>query len=558
MAERELRALVYGDVNMNLIDGSSVWAAATVGTLARAGCQVRLLLKTRVQRTTLLEPLIGLAKVTIARPFEDRPSLGPDGRSADDPRGGQANARARRTGDHFDIILIRGVQARLRDRRPTGVHRPPVDLPDGHPPVGDRDDRRGDRAPHRDCRRFALHALPDRAAPDVHRRGRAGGLRPERPLSAGRARRVGAGASTLRAGRDAQAGLFRQVRPTLEHPRDDDPARLAERGIRAELHAIGDKVHRDPADPGYQHRMQTALSSTPGLIWHGGLPREEAIRICADAHVGLGWRDAALDASLELSTKLLEYGSVGLPVVLNRTPMHEDLFGVDYPLFAGSTDDVVDALAAMATEPGLQGAAADVCRTAAAGYRLEAAAANVRVLLGRAFPSAPGLTGRERPLRVVIASHDLKFFNPILAQMRAMRELEVRVDAWSELSRHDSAKSQELVDWADVVICEWFGANAVWYSKHRRRGQRLVVRLHRFELYTRWLRLADLDRIDQVVCVSPHYATLAVSKGHVPVRKVTVVPNVVDDVDFDRPKLDGARFHLVPPRTSRPRANWRF
>ena len=30
---------------------------------------------------------------------------------------------------------------------------------------------------------------------------------------------------------------------------------------------------------------------------------------------------------------------------------------------------------------------------------------------------------------------------------------------------HDPEQSRELVDWADVVICEWCGPNAVWYSE---------------------------------------------------------------------------------------------
>ena len=35
--------LVYGDVNLNLIDGSAIWAPAAVEVLLRAGCGVTLL-----------------------------------------------------------------------------------------------------------------------------------------------------------------------------------------------------------------------------------------------------------------------------------------------------------------------------------------------------------------------------------------------------------------------------------------------------------------------------------------------------------------------------------
>ena len=126
------------------------------------------------------------------------------------------------------------------------------------------------------------------------------------------------------------------------------PRRLAARMVDAELHMIGDKIHTDRNDPGFSKRMRVALDSTPSLVWHGGHPRAEAMRIAAGCDIGLSWRHPELDASLELSTKVLEMGALGLPVVLNRTPMHESLLGSDYPLFASTEDEVVDVLEAAA------------------------------------------------------------------------------------------------------------------------------------------------------------------------------------------------------------------
>ena len=125
-----------------------------------------------------------------------------------------------------------------------------------------------------------------------------------------------------------------------------------------------------------------------------------------------------------------------------------------------------------------------------------------------------------------------------------MPEIEVQVDEWSALAAHDPAVSQQLVDWADVVVCEWFGPNALWYSQHRRPNQQLIVRLHRFELYGPWPAQADIERIDRVVCVSSHYASLTCERTGWPADKVTVISNWVDDTQLDRPKLPGARFHI--------------
>ena len=145
----------------------------------------------------------------------------------------------------------------------------------------------------------------------------------------------------------------------------------------------GDKIHDDAA--GYQQRMRAALD-TDGVTWHGGHSREEAMRLAASCDIGLSWRHPDLDASLELSTKVLEFGALGLPVILNRTPMHEALLGADYPLFAASLADVAAAAAAAAAEPGLYRLAADRTGHAAERFTLDRAAERLRGYLAAAVP----------------------------------------------------------------------------------------------------------------------------------------------------------------------------
>ncbi len=143
-----------------------------------------------------------------------------------------------------------------------------------------------------------------------------------------------------------------------------------------------------------------------------------------------------------------------------------------------------------------------------------------------------------------MAGHDLKFFTPLLDYLRLQPDLEVRLDQWAALGKHDADVSRELAGWADVVICEWCGPNAVWYSRHKRRGSRLLVRLHRFELASPYPAQVKIGAVNQVVCVSRHYARLTREQTGWPEAKVVTVPNAIDVAQLDRPKLDGARFHL--------------
>ncbi|HEX8009078.1 MAG TPA: glycosyltransferase family 1 protein, partial [Trebonia sp.] len=313
------------------------------------------------------------------------------------------------------------------------------------------------------------------------------------------------------------------------------------------------KVHDDPRDSSYRRRMRAALgevgsSAVPGVIWHGGQPRAEAMRLAASGDIGLSWRHPDLDASLELSTKVLEFGQLGLPVILNRTPMHEALLGADYPLFAASLEDVADVAAMAARSASVFALAAERTSAAAAEYTLERAAARLRSYLARAVPAdliAPAAAAASDPaLRVVIAGHDLKFFRPLIEYFRLQPGLEVRVDQWAALGEHDPAVSKELAEWADVVICEWCGPNAVWYSRHKRRDSRLLVHLHRFELYSHYPGQVKIGNVDQVICVSDHYSRLTREHTGWPAAKVVSVPNPLDVSQLDRAKLDGVSFHL--------------
>ena len=65
------RALVYGDIDLNLIDGSAIWLQSVTQALARAGCTVTLVLKAPVRTSRLIAPLLAEPGITVRRPFEE-------------------------------------------------------------------------------------------------------------------------------------------------------------------------------------------------------------------------------------------------------------------------------------------------------------------------------------------------------------------------------------------------------------------------------------------------------------------------------------------------------
>jgi glycosyltransferase involved in cell wall biosynthesis len=556
-------ALVYGDVDMNLLDGSAIWLQSVTQALVAAGCAVTLVLKAPVRTDRLVAPLRGLPEVTIRLPHAEALLPGLAEASLTVPQAVAVltaidKGGADGPGPH-DLVVLRGralVSAAARDGSFDGrLWSYLTDVPQAIPSVTPKAAEdltiiaRASRyllCQTEELRCFLEGSVaaacgksvlfpPVLPALDTHRD-------PEREVApAGTPLKL------------VYTGKFAPRWNTLEMT--TLPALLAARGVTAEVHMVGDKVHDDPRDPTYKRRMRAALgevgdagagggSGAPGVIWHGGQPRAEAMRLAAAGDVGLSWRHPELDSSLELSTKVLEFGQLGLPVILNRTPMHEALLGADYPLFAASIEDVAD-VAASVLDPAVFALAASRTSAAAASFALDRAAERLRAYLARAVsPAVPAGSPAGEPLRVVIAGHDLKFFTPLLQYLRLQPGLEVRVDQWAALGEHDESRSRELAEWADVVICEWCGPNAVWYSRHKRRSARLLVHLHRFELYSPYPGQVKIGNVDQVICVSDHYARLTREVTGWPAAKVVTVPNPLDVLQLDRPKLDGARFNL--------------
>ena len=165
-------------------------------------------------------------------------------------------------------------------------------------------------------------------------------------------------------------------------------------------------------------------------------------------------------------------------------------------------------------------------------------------LIRRLRPEPPTVL-RGRKLRVLIAGHDLKFIHDIIDGLSRFGECELRIDRWRGLASPRGKPSIHANGWADVVVCEWCGANAVWYSRHKRRGQRLIVRLHRVEITTELPYDVQADAVDQLVTVSPYYQRIVRDElNGLAAERVVTIPNYADSSSLHREKLVGSRFHL--------------
>ncbi|NKY09736.1 glycosyltransferase [Cellulomonas hominis] len=136
-----------------------------------------------------------------------------------------------------------------------------------------------------------------------------------------------------------------------------------------------------------------------------------------------------------------------------------------------------------------------------------------------------GFVAEIKP-RLLIAGHDLKFIEGALEPLRA--RFTVRVDDWLSETVHDESRSEQLIEWADLVWCEWLTRCAVWYSQRIGGDRRLVTRLHRYELGRTYGDEINLSRVDAVIAIAPHCVEDTIARFGYPRSLVRYIPNYYD------------------------------
>lgn len=337
--------VVCGDLNLNIMDGSAIWAASLAETLSLLpGVGVTVFCKARIHRTQVISRLLDLTPQVrlVEPPLPDRTRVLDiqgmlDGLEEIDRQQPVYGWVLR----GFDLCTAAAARPAFRGRLWAYL----TDIPQ-------RDE---DITPENSARiiniiqscSFFFCQTPQFEA-FVHRHW---------PMSRTKTRilspMVPPATRHLRPGRRDQpfrvayAGKFAPLWGIRELFRSY--AGLRAHVPDAELHVYGDKIHNPPDDPSYREEIRARLEGGDGLVWHGAVDRAQLMQALSGMDVCWAYRDPQFERSThELSTKVLEYASIGVPIILARSEPNEAALGVDYPLFADSEADATRLLADLA------------------------------------------------------------------------------------------------------------------------------------------------------------------------------------------------------------------
>lgn len=271
------------------------------------------------------------------------------------------------------------------------------------------------------------------------------------------------------------------------------------------------------------------------------VPHAEAKARMAGADFAYCLRHARYDDVIEISTKIVEFCTLGVPPLLNDTALNRALFGDDYPYLVDIIAEDVGArvLKIMRGKKGRNYKAAQTrIAEVAAQFSAEALSDHLGQAIRGHARDLPPLS--DTPRRILIATHEPKFLQQFLDRVQGDALIDVTWEHWASTQKPET--SPHVPDDVDTVFCEWCCENAVWHSVNKREDTKLIVRLHRFEAYRDFPTRVNWDNVDALIVVSDHFAEMMIRDHGVDPARVHVMPQYIDWHSLDRPKLPEAAF----------------
>ena len=290
-------------------------------------------------------------------------------------------------------------------------------------------------------------------------------------------------------------------------------------GLMIELHIVANKISEVSGGNNSRGFRSEILSriKTMNARHHQSLNRELSMELMASMDYVWCWRPATLEEhTLELSTKLVEMAAAGAKCICYPNEINRVTLGEDYPFLVKTYREFKDILS-VETFPS------------------EAISARIReehslsAITARLQAEVFQLHSPLRQQKICFAGHDMKFVHPYMSHLK-LKGHEVVHDAWEWGEPIDLERTKQQQEWADIIFCEWGLSNAVWHSRNRRVGQKLFVRIHLQEIGARAKKtVAQIaaENVDLFIFVSERVRDEAVAIYGWPIEKTSVIPNYV-------------------------------
>lgn len=528
---KRLKILVYGDQNLNIMDGSAVWLTSLTNILSHDGkADVSVLLKTPIRRQQVISNIKDLDYIKLINPFELFKNKKFKSKHKMNAKEASTVINKLDKEHEYDIVITRGKEITEYSLRKSYHKKLIPYITDFNHQKKRSKDMNFFKMIYKQCPNVFVQTDEMKQLLTKNLK-----VSPEKFI-------------TLPPSVDdvevepsfeidnfsfVYTGKFAEEWKTEEMIRAFTKAKSHVDTLT--LNIAGDKFQGPLAEK--KANIIYDMENLKGINWVGAISRKESLDLVKASDLGFAYRSESIDndKSVELSTKFLEYGINGKPVVVRKIKQYENLLGEDYPLYCNSYDELVDKLILAFTDKEVYRKAALACYKASQKYQFSNVSSRILDRLSVYNEAKP---------TILFAGHDFKFLNWYINHCKQSNEYNVVIDKWTGHNAHDYDKSMELLKQADIIFCEWGLGNAEFYSNNKLRGQELYIRVHRQELTTGYLSNVNYQNVTSVIAISPHIYEEFNRIKRIPRSKMKVIPNMVDVDRFNVSKEKDHSFNI--------------
>lgn len=317
--------------------------------------------------------------------------------------------------------------------------------------------------------------------------------------------------------------------------------KLIKLGVKVKLYIATSKISKGAgADPKFVPNINRLLKKDY-VVLHKDLNRIEAMSLINSVDYVWCYRPSSFEKhTLELSTKLIESVVLNKPSFCFPSVINVDLLGDDYPYYIHDVDCAVDIIVSKNID------VVDLHE-----FSSKVRTSNSSDIISNNIMARLPVLHSLNSKKLCVAGHDNKFINPFISNLK-LNGYDVRVDNWEWGSIANGNTTRDNLEWADVILCEWGLKNAVWYSHNIPATKKLFVRLHAQEVREKARKFGyqiKVENVEKFIFVSDQIRKKAIDLFGWPKSKTIVVPNFVDNYKLNLPshlKADIGILGIVP------------
>lgn len=303
---------------------------------------------------------------------------------------------------------------------------------------------------------------------------------------------------------------------------------LVSEGVAIELHIASGKISEgDGSQPGFKQEINQFIKKEDFITFYQSLSRTECQKLMSDMDYVWCYRPAQFEnATLEVSTKLIEAVAEGQRAITYPSEINIKLLGDNYPFFIKEAHQVHELLKSK-----VEYGDTNLRDEMSTKYSFDSVASSIKSF----FKSYPTISQN-----VLFAGNDFKFIYPLISHLKKAGT-PVLIDPWAWGECNDLDASKQKKDWADIIFCEWGLANAAWYSNNNEDQKPLFIRIHAQEVRPKARKFAtniNVNNVTKLIFVSETIRDKAIDLFSWPIEKTVVIPNFVEEIPFQKKDMD--------------------